>query len=258
MAVRKFLYVDGNADYVESIGAYETVDLNSNANGEGASLIGIEDVDSAYTGTNVEAALDEIATELGIGAVNLFDFTENNVLVDSENIFNSLDRLDLKWGDLASTANGEGASLVGVEDAGNWFATGDVESILQYLAEEVDKAQDYVTYTVGTGGVTAGDLVYVSAADTVLVYGTLTDANYGIGLARTTELAGGSVQILANDEVLPGVLTGATAGTKYYWNGTDITTTIPTTNGAHVWQVGIAKNATDLHTDIKFVKKNCP
>ena len=63
---------------------------------------------------------------------------------------------------------------------------------------------------------------------------------------------------LANDEVLPGVLTGATAGTKYYWNGTDITTTIPTTNGAHVWQVGIAKNATDLHTDIKFVKKNCP
>jgi hypothetical protein len=255
MAVRKFLYVNGNADYVESSGAYETVDLNSNANGEGASLIGIEDANDAYTGTNVEAALDEIADAIGL---NGFDFTENNVLADNDLIYPALEKLDLKWGDLASTATGEGASLVGVEDAGNWFATGDVESILQYLAEEVDKAQDYVTYTVGTGGVTAGDLVYVSAADTVLVYGTLTDANYGIGLARTTELAGGSVQILANDEVLPGVLTGATAGTKYYWNGTDITTTIPTTNGAHVWQVGIAKNATDLHTDIKFVKKNCP
>lgn len=255
MAVRKFLYVNGNADYVESSGAYETVDLNSNANGEGASLIGIEDVNGVFTGTNVEAALDEIADALGL---NGFDFTENNVLADNDLIYPALDKLDLKWGDLASTANGEGASLVGVEDAGNWFATGDVESILQYLAEEVDKAQDYVTYTVGTGGVTAGSLVYISANDTVLVYGTLTEANYGIGLARTTEMQGGSVQILANDEVLPGVLIGATAGTKYYWNGTEITTTIPTTNGAHVWQVGIAKNATDLHTDIKFVKKNCP
>lgn len=99
-------------------------------------------------------------------------------------------------------------------------------------------------------------MVFVSANDTVSTFATITNAEYGIGLAATTEAAAGTVRVLADDEILTGVLTGATAGTKYYWDGSSITSTLPGTGGQYVWQVGIAKNATDLHTDVKFVKKN--
>ena len=45
--------------------------------------------------------------------------------------------------------------------------------------------------------------------------------------------------------------------TKYInWDGTDLTTTIPSTSGQYVWQVGVAKNATDMLATVEFIKKN--
>jgi len=70
--------------------------LASTANGEGASLVGIEDAAARFTGTDAEAALAECATVA----------------------------------ELASVANGEGASLVGIEDAATLFAATDVEAAL--------------------------------------------------------------------------------------------------------------------------------
>jgi hypothetical protein len=52
------------------------------------------------------------------------------------------------------------------------------------------------------------------------------------------------------------VLSGATAGTVYYWTGSAYSATIPTGSGSHVWKMGVAKNATDLHIEIEFIKKN--
>jgi len=73
-------------------------DLASNANGLGASLVGIEDAAGNFTATEVEAALAEIVS------------------------------------DLASAANALGASLIGIEDsAGNFTAT-NVEDVLAEIA----------------------------------------------------------------------------------------------------------------------------
>ena len=116
--------------------------------------------------------------------------------------------------------------------------------------------EDVTTYTAGTGGVTKGDLVYISANDEVLPYATLTDAHRGIGLAKTSEIATASVSILANDTIITGVLTAATAGDIYYWDGSALTTTQPAAVNQHVIQAGIAKNATDLHIEVKGIKKN--
>ena len=231
-------------------------DYASTSNGEGASRIGVEDASGYYTGTDLESVLNELEGQLGGATSSTFDFTEANVLADDDSVYPALEKLDLKWGDLASTANGEGASLVGIEDTGSYFTGTTVEAALQELGLKVEENEDFVEYTVGTGGVTKGDLVYVSAADTVLPYSTLANAEYGIGLAATTEAAAGTVRVLADDEILTGVLTGATPGDKYFWDGSSITSTLPGTGGQYVWQVGIAKNATDLHTDVKFVKKN--
>lgn len=68
--------------------------LASTTNGEGASLVSIEDSGGNYTATDVEAALAE----------------------------------------LASTSTGEGASIIGVEDSGGNFTGTDVEAVLAELA----------------------------------------------------------------------------------------------------------------------------
>ena len=229
-------------------------DLNSTTNGEGASIIGIEDASSYYTGTNAEAAFNELEAQIGGTTSSTFAFTEDNVLADNDAIYAALDKLDLKHGDYASTANGEGASLIAIEDsAGNFTAT-DVEAALAELASDIDAAG--VDYTVGTGGVSKGDLCYISSNNTILPYSTLTQSHRGIGLALTTEAATATVKVLANDTVITSILTAATAGDPYYWDGSTLTTTIPTTAAAYVWQAGVAKNATDLHVEVRLVKKN--
>lgn len=157
---------------------------------------------------------------------------------------------------LASTTVSEGASVIGINDVGSLITATEVEGALQELAANINSGFDYVEYTVGTGGVSAGDLCYVSANDTVLPYGTLSAANRGIGLATTTEIATATVKVSANDEIITGVLTAATAGDPYYWNGTTLVTAIPSGSGSHVWQAGVAKNATDLHVEVRHVKKN--
>ena len=113
-----------------------------------------------------------------------------------------------------------------------------------------------VNYTVGTGGVSAGDVVYVSANDTVVKYATLTSAQRTIGLAFSTESAASTVKVAANDTVVEGVLSSATAGVAYYWDGSSLTATPPTGTGEYVVQAGVAKNATDLHVECRIIKKN--
>lgn len=230
--------------------------LASTANGEGAALIGIEDASTYYAGNNVEALFNELESQIGGDSSSTYAFTEDNVLADNDAVYAALNKLDLKFGDLASTANGEGASLVGVEDAGAYFTGTNVEAVLQEIGSQLDEGKDYVEYTVGVGGVTKGDLVYISAADTILPYATLTQAHRGIGLANSTEAAAATVRVMANDEVMTGVLTAATAGTPYYWDGSGLTSTIPSGSGSHVWQAGVAKNATDLHIEVRFIKVN--
>ena len=184
----------------------------------------------------------------------LIDDGADNLAIDWATTFtiDAADAKALRADDLASTTTGEGASIVGIEDAAAFFTSDNVEGALAELAT----ADLGNSFTVGTGGVTAGDLLFVSANDTVETHDDLTLAEWAVGLARTTEAAAGSVIVVGNDSVLTGVLAGATAGTKYYWDGSTLTTSIPAGGGSHVWRVGVAKNATDLYVDIEFVKKN--
>lgn len=193
--------------------------------------------------------------------INVADIVDGSTIIengsgDAEISFSTLynDLKAVSAQDLSSNLNGKGASIIGIEDAGGYTDQTDVEGSLQEIYE---KLKNFGTaYTVGTGGVTAGNLVYISGNDTVLPYTDITVGNRGIGLALTTEAAASTVRVLANDTILEGVLSGATAGTVYYWNGTSLVSTIPNTSGQYVWRVGVAKNATDLHVEVEFVKKN--
>lgn len=234
--------------------AFKASDIASTTSGKGASIVGIEDAGAYYTGNEVETALTELSDQLGGTTSATYNFSEDNVLADNDPVYPALNKLDLKWGDLASTATGEGASLVGIEDAGAYTLETNVEGALQ---EIYFKLKHFGTeYLAGTGGVTKGDLVYISDNNTVLPYATITNGFRVPGIAMDDATAGNTVRVLANDVILEGVLTGATAGDRYYWDGTTLSTTIPNGAGQFVWVAGLAKNATDLHVEVTFLKKN--
>lgn len=172
--------------------------------------------------------------------------------IDWSTAFN--DAKAIKASDFSSNANAKGASIIGIEDAGGYTDETEVESSLQELYQLIK--ENGVNYTVGVGGISIGDLCYVSANDTALPYSNISIAHSGVGLALSTEIAAATVKLLANDTVIEGVLVGATAGDRYYWDGTDIVVGIPSGSGSHVWLVGVAKNATDLHVEVQFLKKN--
>lgn len=194
---------------------------------------------------------DGLDLTTGVLSVNVDDST---IEIATDTLQVKADGINDTHIDFGTGANQVSAVDIPIADVGGYTAETEVEGALQELYGLV--AQNGVEYTVGTGGVSAGDAVYVDANNSVVPHGTLTNAEEVVGLAATTELAASTVKVLANDTVISGVLSGATAGTKYFWDGSALTTTIPSGAGSHVWKVGVAKNATDLHVQVAFIKRN--
>jgi len=183
----------------------------------------------------------------------IVDDGADNLAIDWSTAFN--DSKAIKASDLSSIVNGFGASIIGVEDAADNFIGADIESVLTELHTLAVAAGDDALYTVGAGGVTKGDLVYISSNNTVLPYATITGDDFVVGIAMSTESAAGSVAISRFDELLAGVLVGAVAGTEYYWTGSALTASPSFIGNENVWMAGVAVNATDLSVEVRHLYK---
>jgi hypothetical protein len=267
---KSFLFTDANGFYEESAGAYEEADfINVSAGVGDAGKPIVLDAGGKVDGSMLDAGDIDHGGLAGLGD----DDHTQYILVDGTRAFTgdqsmganqltsvgdpttatidgaSDDAVPMSF--LASTTNAEGASTVGVEDAAGYYVATDVEAALAEVAALAIGPE----YTVDGVGVTKGDLIHISANDTV-TKSALTTALRGIGLARSTEAAAGSVVCTPNDSIITGVLTAATAGDTYYWDGSAHTATIPGTSGSFVTMTGVAKNATDLHIEVRSIKKN--
>jgi len=221
----------------------------------GVEIVGSDIRLDLLSGGGLKLTGNEVGVEPNdFAGAGLVDDGSDNLAIDWSTAFN--DAKAVKASDLNSVANGVGASIIGIEDAGGYTTTTNVEAALQEIYGEIEDVGG-IDYTVGVGGVTAGDLVYISGNNTVLPYDDITVAQVVIGAAAETKNAGETVKVLANDTVLAGVISGATAGTKYYWDGSNgwITNLASFGSGEYIWLGGVAKNATDVHVDIEFVKK---
>lgn len=198
---------------------------------------------------------NELAVEpgdfVGDGVV---DDGSDNIAIDWATVF-TIDGADdkaFKVSDIASTLSNKGAHFVGYEDI-NSLTTAD--NVNDALDELFSKIADFGNlYTVGAGGVSKGDMVYISGNDTVLPM-PITSPHVGIGIAASAQAAGQQVKVLANDTIITGILSGAVAGTKYFWTGGGWSTTPPSGSGEYVWLGGIAKNATDIQVEVDFITK---
>jgi hypothetical protein len=155
--------------------------------------------------------------------------------------------------DLSANGANQGAKILGADPTNIPQSS---QTTIQGILEDLSSYQNGSPYTAGAGGVTIGDVVYIDSNDTVLPYSTLTDNEEPIGVALSTEAAAATVFVARDNIVVAGVLTGATAGDRYYWTGTAHSATQPATGGSHVWKTGAAKNATDLEFNLDFIKKN--
>lgn len=224
----------------------------------------------SYSGTTLNVNLaaagglkfvgDDIAVEVNdFAGVGLQDDGSDNLEIDFANTATELNTARaIQASDLSNSGANQGAKIIGFDNTNVSSYT--TATRVQVAIEDAYAfaAAPGVLYTVGAGGVTKGDLVYVSANNTVLPYSDISVARNAIGVAAATVAAAGVVKVLTDSTVLTSVLSGATAGNKYYWNGTALVSSIPSTLGHYVWEVGVAKDATTLHCNILFLKRNSP
>lgn len=201
---------------------------------------------------------DDIAIEANdIAGLGLVDDGTDKLAIDFvvSGTNNNTSRA-VKGSDLIGTGANQGSKIIGYDNTLTSAYTTATNS-----QQAIDDAFAYaqapgVLYTAGTGGVTKGQPVYVSANNTVLPYNNILVQHEVIGVAATTVAAGSPVKVVEASTVLTNVLTTPTLDAKLYWNGTAYTNTMPTTASAYVWMLGRAKNSTDLHVRVEFIKRN--
>lgn len=241
--------------------------LASTDNAKGASIVGIEDVSAYYAGSDLESVLNEIEAQIGGLTSSTFAFTEDNVLADNDAIYPALNKLDEKFGELfASDTALQGANLIGIEDSASNFVSTSVEGALLEVADRISTSESDIVDlfnsldrdgAIAGEAISAGDLLYISANDTVSIL-DITSSQKAVGVALSGASLGQTVQYSKFDEVVSSVFPASSgvAGTRYYWDGTQITNSIPSGAGNYVWQIGIAKNADDMLTSVEFIKRN--
>jgi len=112
--------------------------LASVGQGEGASLVGIEDAGGLFSATDVEAALAEILNRLA--AVSTGDGASMVGIEDAGNLYaagNVEAALAEILNRLAAASTGDGASMVGIEDAMGYYTGADVEEILAEIGAQL-------------------------------------------------------------------------------------------------------------------------
>jgi hypothetical protein len=233
---------------------YSAFAVNTITGGAGIDVTGANVSADLYTGGGIKFVGVGDAGQLAVepsdfAGSGLVDDGSDNLAIDWSTAYN--DSKAVKASDLSSTATGLGASIIGIEDAGGFTTVTTAEAALQELYGLAGAHE----YTVDVGGVTIGDLVYLSGSNTVKTM-PITAAHVAIGMAMATVAAAGTVRVKKFDTILAGAVSGATVDQKYYWSGTALTTTLPPASGSYVWQAGVAINATDLLADVDFIKRN--
>lgn len=167
--------------------------------------------------------------------------------------------LAVKAIDLSQNGTNQGSKILGADPANlDFSAATNIQGVLEDIDAELTNLQTPgESFTVGTGGVSKGGLVYISGNNEVAMKSVLTSADKGIAVAATTEAAAGSVKAIKDSKIIDGVLTGATAGDPVYAGTGGIPTlSFPSGNGAYVYRLGYAVNATDYYVNVEYLKKN--
>jgi hypothetical protein len=134
---------DRNAAILSSQNAQDAK-LASVAAAEGASLVGVNDVDGLYAATTVESALKEARLHINTAETDIValetDVADHTTQIgQNTSDISALENEFITFGnELASTSVGLGASMIGIHDANGDFTATTVEGALAELDAKVD------------------------------------------------------------------------------------------------------------------------
>lgn len=117
---------------------------------------------------------------------------------------------------------------------------------------------DQYSLTAGTGGVTIGDPVYVSANDTGLPCdNTNNNTRKYVGVATETVAAASSFAVQQEGLVTPASIGGSPAAGDIVWLDatSGLTVTLPTAAGSHRMVIGKMKNTTEVIIEPQYIAK---
>lgn len=212
--------IDTAADILASQNAQDAT-LASTSNGEGASLIGIEDALAIYTATTAEGALVEVKqladqNETDITGLQS-DVAANQAAIASNDtdIANNATAISTLETELASTSAGEGASKVGIEDSAGKFTGSTVEAVLAELDDKINNLnlveQDRGLYEAASSGV--NNLALATAFVDVLGGGGVAQDLSAADYSSATVVRDGAVLIGGTGYTIAGgVITFTAAG----------------------------------------------
>ena len=91
---------------------------------------------SYFTDDSVEGMASELAAQIGGTTSTTYNFTNGTGtrLADNDTVYAALNKLDQGFVDLKSTANGKGASLIGIEDVAALLNATTVEGALAEIS----------------------------------------------------------------------------------------------------------------------------
>lgn len=203
--------------------------------------------------------------------INVLKIGADGLDLEHDPTTDELNMLDYQLGG-TSLSGTSGATVIGddsaninyanIESIGAPIAGNTVRDVLEAIDTALsnidgDNSFDEADYTnANASPITVGQAVYISGADSVdLADNSDVTKDDPIGLVKDASIASAASGKIFTDGLAAGVLTGATANTKFYLQNTPglISTTVPTGSGQNVVLMGIAKNATDLQMRIQNI-----
>lgn len=228
--VGTYIIVDGSTDAAERGVWYVNSGTGANAGevaqvldvSHTASEVAIVDSLGKFTGTDVEAALEELITAIGGASTTTRDYTSNIYVTDDDDLVAAIGKLDAAIGALSAD------KIVSLAFTAN-------EAIAAAASGPRLVSQDGAAFKVNLA-------VAGATGPKVEIVGFATGADY----AANSAINQGAGVVMAG---LLGGFTGLTAGATYYadpaQNGS-ITSVIPTVVGEWIIPVGVAVSATTL------------
>ena len=222
----------------------------------GVKLSGADFQFDYLSGGGLKLAGNQARVEPGdFAGEGLKDDGSDNMAIDWSVTFD--DSKAIKASDLNSVSAGRGASLIGVQDAAGKLNSDDVEAALEEIYDIASASATNEISLTTTAAINKGDLIQVNGNDSCKKLDVTAAASPGaVGIAKNSYAISTLADLVQDGEIIKNVLTAASAGAKVYWSGTALTTSMPSTSGSHVFQVGRAINATDLYINIEYIKKN--
>jgi len=130
---------------------------------EGAHLVKIDDTasgsNSYFAGLTVQAALNELKTQIGGATSTTYNFTNGtgSLLTDNDYVYPALDKLDQGFVKLmAYDTPAQGATMIGVYDAALVFTATTVEGVLKELYDSIQDVTGWDKQSETVGPLAAG------------------------------------------------------------------------------------------------------